>query len=188
MRYLLLKALFVLLLLVPPAAARITLLPSDDTAGGGAGDIYWFMNFGSTNAAWPTVDECLSSTGGGNGHRDCAATDTPDSRRVTPYFGQVFVRYLACAPAGDHSLWLSASVELALHEVQGSDVESNFVRKQIGGTLTFDETDGVGVSKRLTINAPTTLENGSLQMKFVVVSAAPVSTSNDFSCTVALIE
>jgi len=107
------------------------------------------------------------------------------------YTGQIFIRYMTCGPVRDHTLWDggSKSLTLSLFEVQGSDTEANFVRNQIGGTLNFTESDGVGVTKNLPINASTTIENGQLSVKFSAVSAAPsTQLGNGFVCTVAIIE
>lgn len=178
----------------PHAYSRLTILPSDDTAGGGSGDIYWFMNFGSNQSAWPTLNNCLSSSGGVGSHRNCVSTSAPDARNGTIYFGQAFVRYLICSPMEDHLSWGSAAdLSLAVYEVQGSSesggTEDNFVRNKLGGDVSFDETDGVGVSKRVVINLPTTLSGGYLQVKFSVVGSEPsVPTDNGFSCIIALTE
>ena len=169
--------------------AHSVLWPSDSSSGGGDDNIYWFMHFGSNASAWPATTTCLSSQNGGSQHRTlCDDTDDPESRLGKNYFGQVFVRYLSCTPTGLHALWLSGSLQLAVHEFSGSDAGSDYVRNQLGGTLTFDETDTVGVSQRLTINAHTTLENGNLQIKFTAVSAAPAAPANGFTCVVALTE
>ena len=184
MRYLI-TALMVLMVLVPQAQSDLNFLPAD----GPRGDAFWFMHFGSNASAWPDTTTCLSAQSGAGSHRSlCDNTDSPESRLTKNYFGQVFVRYLTCAPVSDHSLWLSGSLQLAVFQVQGSDVGSDFVRSQLGGALTFDETDTVGVSKRLIINAPTTLENGNLQIKFTTVSAAPAAPANGFTCVIALAE
>lgn len=177
------------ILLASPAHA--VLLPSDFAAGGGSGDIYRFIDFSGidSSGAWPTTDLCLSVNGGG--YRDCAATDVPDPRTVIPYRGQAFVRYLTCAAAGEHNLWNDGprTLDLAVYEVQGSDAESNFVRKQIGGNLQFDVNDGAGVALPLDINLPTTLADAQLQVKFAAVSTAPTITADSgFTCTIAITE
>lgn len=187
----LIPALIALMVLVPQAHSRLTILPTDDTAGGGSGDIYRFMDFGSNSNAWPDTDTCLSATGGGGSHRACSATDATDSRNTMPYRGQAFIRYLVCTPTGVHSQWTSGvgTLDLAVYEVQGSDTDADFVRKQIGGNLQFDTNDAVGVALTLVINLPTTLENGELQVKFAAVSTAPTPTDdNGFNCTIALTE
>ena len=184
MRYLI-TALMVLMVLVPQAHSDLNFLPAD----GPRGDAFWFMHFGSNDDAWPTTTTCLSAQSGGSAHRTlCDDTDSPESRLTKPYFGQVFVRYLVCTPTFDHSLWLSGSLQLAVFQVKGSDVGGDYVRSQLGGALTFDEADTVGASQRLTINAPTTLENGNLQIKFTAVSAAPLAVDNGFTCVIALAE
>lgn len=184
MRYLI-TALMVLMVLVPQAHSDLNFLPAD----GPRGDVSRFMDFGSNDDAWPTTTTCLSAQSGGTAHRTlCDDTDSPESRLTKPYFGQVFVRYLVCTPTFDHSLWLSASLQLAVFQVKGSDVGSDYVRNQLGGTLTFDETTTVGESQRLIINARTTLENGNLQIKFTDVGVAPVAVDNGFTCTIALFE
>ena len=186
----LLKVLCIMLLVVPVVSSRITLTPSDDTAGGGSGDIYWFMHFGSHAATWPTTDSCLRTAGGGSSHRPCQFGAAPDSLNIKAYFGTPFVRYLACSPAQDHTLWgSSASLSVALHETQGSNTEGNQVQSQIGGALTFDETEGVGVAKRLIINTRTTLSGGQFQVKFTAVGSAPTAPiDNGIICVVALVE
>lgn len=181
--------LFLAAMVLAPAAQSVVLIPTDNTAAGGAGDIYWFMHFGSNSSDWPDTTTCLGAQSGGGAHRIfCDATDGPESRLGKTYSGQVFVRYIACTPTGLHALWLSGSLQLAVHEFSGSFAGSDYVRKQIGGTLTFDEADTIGVSQRLTINAPTTLENGNLQIKFTDVGAAPLAPANGFTCTIAIIE
>ena len=189
MRFLFTVLLF-MLMVVPSAYGRITLLPSDDTAGGGSGDIYWFMNFGGSSANWPNLNNCLVSTGGGASYRQCASTDAPDHRNGTPYFGQVFVRYLVCTPMQAHTAWGSdASLSLAVYETQGSNGEGNFVRRKLGGDVTFDQTDGIGVSDRVIINLTTTLSGGTLQVRFSVVGTPPIAPDdNGFSCVIALTE
>lgn len=187
MKYLF-ATVFVLLLLAAPAHSRITLLPSDDTAGGGAGDIYWFMNFGSTQTTWPVTTQCLSSTGASTAHRTCAGT--PDSRIGQQYFGTPFVRYLTCAPAEEHTLWgTAASLSVAVFVYQGSDGESNFVQTQVGGSLSFDETEGTAVSKRLTINSEVPITSGMIKIKFTDVGSQPSAPiDNGLVCTIALVE
>ena len=101
------------------------------------------------------------------------------------------MRYLVCAPVRDHTLWDggSKSLSVSVYEVQGSDNETNYVRNQIGGALQFTESDGAGVSKRLTINLPTSIENGQLQVKFSAVSTEPTSTTgNGLGCILAGVE
>lgn len=182
--------LVALMVLATPVQARLTLLPSDDTAGGGSGDIYWFMHFGSNQTTWPSIDSCLSSQGGGGSHRGCNATVAPDSRVYKTYFGTPFVRYLACSPSEDHTSWgSSASLTLAVFSVQGSNAEGNYVRTQIGGGLAFDETDGVGITKRLTINASAPIADATIQIRFTVVGGAPsVPVDNGLTCVIALTE
>lgn len=182
--------LFLAAMVLAPAAQAVVLIPSDNTASVGAGDIPWFMHFGSNSSSWPSTDTCLSVTGGGSAHRGCISTEPPDSRNVKPYFGTPTVRYLACAPAEDHTSWgSSASLTVSVFSVQGSNVEANYVRTQIGGTLSFDETDGAGVSKLLTINSEVPIANAQIQVKFSAVSAAPsVPVDNGLICVVALVE
>lgn len=189
MRYLL-PAIVALIVLAMPAHSRLTILPTDDIGGGGSGNIPWFMHFGSNSSAWPTTVACLSVTGGGSSHRGCDPTSAPDSRSVKTYFGTPTVRYMACAPAEDHTSWgSSASLSVAVFSVQGSNVETNYVRTQIGGALSFDETDGAGVSKRLTINSPVPISNAQIQVKFTAVGSAPsVPVDNGLVCVVALSE
>lgn len=185
----LITALMVLMVLVPQAHSDLNLLPTDGTSSSRSGNIYWFMHFGSNTNVWPDTTTCLNAQSGGGAHRPlCDATDAPESRLGKNYFGQVFVRYIACTPTALHALWLSGSLTLAVHEFSGSAAGSDYVRNQLGGTLTFDQADTIGVSQRLTINAPTTLENGNLQIKFTNVSAAPASPANGFTCTIAIIE
>lgn len=173
-----------------PAWSAVGSWPSDDTAGGGSGDIYWFMHYGSNWTTWPDVNRCLSSQSGGGSHRTCTSVTAPDSRNVKPYFGTPFVRYLACAPSEDHTAWgSSASLSVAVFSVQGSDVESNYVRTQVGDSLAFDETDGVGVTKRLTINAFAPISDAQIQIKFTAVGSAPSAPIlNGLICVVALAE
>jgi hypothetical protein len=191
MRFLITTALMVLMVLVPQAHAGLTILPTDDTGGGGSGDIHWFMHFGSNAPGWPSVNSCLSAQAGAGAHRTCAATTAPGSRNVKPYFGTPFVRYLACTPSEDHTSWgSSASFSVSVFSVQGSDVEGNYVRTQVGsGGLEFDETDGAGVTKRLTINLPVPISNAQIQIKFSTVSAPPSAPAdNGLICVVALAE
>lgn len=187
------KILFTVLLFMalvaPSAYGRLTLLPSDDTAGGGAGDIYWFMHFGSNATAWPSTDSCLRNAGGAS-HRPCSTGAAPDSLNVKAYFGTPFIRYLACSPSVDHTLWGSAAtLSISLYEVQGSDTEGNLVQNKLGGAITFDQTDGAGVAKRLIINTTTTLSGGQIQVRFSAVSAAPSApVDNGLTCVIALAE
>ncbi len=189
MRYLI-TALMVLMVLVPQVHSDLNLLPTDGTSTSTSGNIYWFMNFGGLAPTWPDTDDCLVSTGGGNAYRGCGALVTPDHRNGTPYFGQVFVRYLVCTAMKDHLAWGSAaSLSLAVYETQGSANGADFFRNKLGGDVTFDETDAMGFSARVVINQPTTLSGGTLQVKFSVVSAAPsVPVDNGFSCVIALVE
>jgi len=187
-------ALIASLVAISPHAYSVAfnLLPSDSLAGGGSGNIPFTMSFGGNSANWPTTDSCLRSTGSG-GYVTCAAFVSED-RIALPYTGQVFVRRMDCAPNFDHLLWDATgtpSISISVFEMEGGGTGSvAFDRNQIGGAITFLKTDEPMVTRSLPINLPTTIENGSIQVKVSAIDAGgtPSVQNNAFTCTVSLYE
>jgi len=180
--------LIAMLLVATPASG--VLYPSDNLSGGGPNNIPFTMHFGGASSTWPTTVICLRSTGSGS-YISCADGEFDDERILTPYSGQVFVRQLACAPADDFTIWDGTgtpSISLSVYETQGGSGTLAYSRNQIGGALTFLKTDEPGVTKTLTINAFTTIENGMIQVKpsaVVEAGGAPVAQVNGFTCIIS---
>lgn len=182
MRYLI--AIILASMIWPLTAQSIVLIPSDNTAEGGAGDRYFTLTYGVNQSTFPSVGDCLRS-GGSNGYLACGAAGDEDARHSHAYFSTVFIESIECAPMEPFSAWHANSfITIAVYESEGDDISLAFDRNQIGGTLTFDNTDDVGRSRRLVINEFTVLTSALLQIAVQAVNLEAATTEvNGIRCT-----
>jgi len=173
-------------LLVPISVGSVVFYPDP-----GVGSRPFTFRFGgSHNSTWPDVDKCLKSTGGGS-YQDCGAGIDTNELNSVPHYGHLQFWDLVCSPGRDHEEWSDADsyIEVALFEITGSNSANStvsYVRSQIGGVIRFDNTDPVGVSKRLSLaNLATSIENGSVQVKISDVLQDTSSGATGVGCVLS---
>ena len=190
----LLSSLVLLLIASVSAAGTGTnFLPSDTATVGASSNIpFSVTGFGANQSGWPSTGDCLKTTTTG-GYASCDANGELSPFTVHPYIGQVYVRNLVCSAEFDHEGWDDAAsyIDIAVYEVEGLDGTTGplaraFARNQVGSAqLHYTNTSPVGVSQVATINAPTTIANGKLQVAIKDQSVGTtINTDNGFVCVI----